>query len=67
MTERSDQRIKIECYKWFKGGRISDSRNGKLSTTTPDNIKLMRLAVEEDQRLSMREVESDLGIPKPKV
>ena len=64
------KRIK-EWYNRFKGGRTSpdsDSRSGRPSTTkTLDNIERVRLAIESDRRLTVRELENDLGIPKTTV
>ena len=66
----SKTRIK-ERYSRFKGGRTSvdsDSRSGRPSTTkTLDNIERVRLAIEGDFRLTVRELENDLGIPKTNV
>ena len=66
----SKTRIK-EWYNRFKGIRTSvdsDSRSGRPSTTKRlDNIKRMRLAIEIDCRLTVRELENDLGIPKTTV
>ena len=66
----SKTRIK-EWYNRFKGGRTSvdsDSRSGRPSTTkTLDNIERVRLAIEGDRRLTVRELENDLGIPKTTV
>ena len=63
-------RIK-EWYNRFKGGRTSvdrDSRSDRPSTTeTLDNIERVRLAIEGDRRLTDRELENDLGIPKTTV
>ena len=63
-------RIK-EWYNRFKGGRTSvdsDSRSGQPSTTkTLDTIERVRLAIEGDRRLTVRELENDLGIPKTTV
>ena len=63
-------RIK-EWYNRFKGGRTSvdsDSRSGRPSTTkTLDNIERVQLAIEGDRRLTVRELENDLGIPKTTV
>ena len=63
----SKKRIK-EWYNRFKGGRTSvdnDSRSGRPSTTkTLDNIERVRFAIEGDRRLTVRELENDLGIPK---
>ena len=66
----SKTRIK-EWYNRFEGGRTSvdsDSRSGRPSTTkTLDNIERVRLAIEGDRRLTVRELENDLGIPKTTV
>ena len=66
----SKTRIK-EWYNRFKGGRTSvdsDSRSGRPSTTkTLDNIERVRLAIEGDRRLTVRELRNDLGIPKTTV
>ena len=66
----SKTRIKEWCN-CFKGGRTSvnsDSRSGRPSTTkTLDNIERVRLAIEGDRRLTVREIENDLGIPKTTV
>ena len=60
-----------EWYRRFKNGRTfvdSDPRSGRPSlTTTPENIERMRLAIEGDRRLTVRELENDLGIPKTTV
>ena len=66
----SKTRIK-EWYNRFKGGRTfvdSDSCSGRPSTTkTLDNIERVWLAIEGDRRLTVRELENDLGIPKTTV
>ena len=66
----SNKRIK-EWYNRFKGGRTSvdsDFRSGRPSTTkTLDNIERVRLAIEGDRRLTVPELENDLGIPKTTV
>ena len=63
----SKTRIK-EWYNSFKGGRTSvnsDSRSGRPSTTKAlDNIERVWLAIEQDRRVTVRELEGDLGIPK---
>ena len=63
----SKKRIK-EWYNRFKGGRTSvdnDSRSGRpLTTKTLDNIERVRILIEGDRRLTVRELENDLGIPK---
>ena len=57
-----------EQYRRFKNSRTSvdrDHRAGRPSlTTTPKNIKRVRLGIEGDRRLTVRELENDLGIPK---
>ena len=57
-----------EWYRRFKNGRKSvdsDPCSGRPSlTTTPNNIERVRLAIEGDRRLTVRELENDLGIPK---
>ena len=66
----SRTRIK-EWYNRFKGGCTSvdsDSRSCRPSTTKAlDNIERVRLAIEGDRRLTVRELENDLGIPKTTV
>ena len=63
----SKTRIK-EWYNRFKGVRPSvnsDSRSGRPSTTkTLDNIERVRVAIEQHRRMTVRELEEDLGIPK---
>ena len=60
-----------EWYRRFRNGRTSvdsDPRSGRPSlTTTPENIERVRLAIEGDRRLTVRKLESDLGIPKTAV
>ena len=66
----SKTRIK-EWYNRFKVGLTSvdsDSCSGRPSSTkTLDNIERVRLAIEGDRRLTVRELENDLGIPKTTV
>ena len=66
----SKTRIK-QWYNYFKGGRTSvdrDSRSGRPSTTKAlDNIERVRLVIEGDCRLTVRELENDLEIPKTTV
>ena len=66
----SKTRINV-WYNRFKRGRTSvdsDSRSGRPSTTkTLDNIERVRLAIEGDRRLTVRQLENDLGIPKTTV
>ena len=60
-----------EWHRRFKNGRTfvdSDPRSSRpLLTTTPKNIERVRLAIEDDRRLTVRELENDLGIPKTTV
>ena len=60
-----------EQYRRFKNGRTSvdsDPRSSRPSlTTTPENIERVRLAIEGDRRLTVRELENDLGILKTTV
>ena len=62
---------KKEWYRRFKNGRTfvdSDPRSGRHSlTTTPENIERVRLAIERVRRLTVRELENDLRIPKTTV
>ena len=55
----------------FKGGRTSvdsDFRSSRPSTTkTLDNVERVRLPIEGDRRLTVCELENDLGIPKTTV
>ena len=56
-----------EWYRRFKNGRTSvdsDPRSVRPSLTTPENIERVRLAIEDERRLTLRELENDLGIPK---
>ena len=66
----SKTRIKEWCNR-FKGGRTSvdgDSRSGRhLTTKKIDNIERVRLVIEGDHRLTVRELENDPGIPKTTV
>ena len=73
-TFGKDCMSKIRIKEWhnrLKGGRTSvdsDSRSGRPSTTKRlDNIERVRLAIESDRRLTVRELENDLGIPKTTV
>ena len=70
-NECMSEKGKKKWYNRFRGGRTSVdsySRSGRPSTTkTLDNIERVRLAIEEDRRLSVRELENDLGIPKTTV
>jgi len=52
----------------FKDGRESvesDRRSGRPSTSrTPENVESVRAAINENRRLTVRELEEDLGIPR---
>ena len=60
-----------QWYRLFKNGRTSvdsDPRSGRPSlTTTLENIERVRLAIEGERRLTVRELENDLGIPETTV
>ena len=60
-----------ERYRRFKNCRTfadSDPCSGRPSLTkTPEKIERVRLAIEGDRRLTVRELENDLGIPKTTV
>ena len=60
-----------EWYRQFKNGRTSvdsDPRSIRpLLKTTPENIERVRLAIEGDRGMTVRELENDLGIPKTTV
>ena len=55
-------------YRRFKDGRESvesDRRSGRPSTSrTPENVESVRAAINENQRLTVRELEEDQGIPR---
>ena len=58
-------------YRRFKNSRTSvdrDPRSGRPSlTTTAENIELVRFAIDDARRLTVRELGNDLGIPKTTV
>ena len=60
-----------EWFNRFKGGRTSVdsySCSGRPPTTkTLDNIERVRLAIDGDRRLTVREIENELGIPETTV
>jgi hypothetical protein len=63
----SETQIKL-WYSRFKDGREfveSDRRSGRPSTSrTPENVESVRAAIKENRRLTVRELEEDLGIPR---
>ena len=65
----SDTQIK-EWFKRFKDGRISlsmdsDPRFVRPSTSkTVENVERVQAAINENRRLTVRELEEDLAIPK---
>jgi transposase len=63
----SEAQIKL-WYRRFKDGRESvesDQRSGRPSTSrTPENVESVRAAINEDRRMTVRELEEDLGIPR---
>lgn len=59
-----------EWYKRFKDDSTSFDNNScskRPSTTTPNNIECMRLAINGDRRLIVRELEYNLEISKTSV
>lgn len=66
----SDSNIKV-WYKRFKDGRESvnsEPRSGRPSTSrTHENVERVRLAIHENRRLTVRELEEDLNISKSSV
>lgn len=66
----SAAQIKV-WHKRFKDGRESvesDPRSGRPATSrTPENVERVRAAVSQGRRLTVRELEADLGIPKTTV
>lgn len=63
----SDCNIRV-WYNRFKSGRetvASDPRSGRpSSSTSPDNVEKVRQAITQDSRLTVRELEEQLNIPK---
>ena len=63
----SATQIKV-WHKRFKDGRESvecDPISGRPATSrTPENVERVRAAINKDRRLTVRELEKDLGIPK---
>ena len=64
----SEAKIKL-WYRCFKDGwesAESDQRSGRPSTSrTPKNVESFRAATNENWRLTVRELEEDLGNPQP--
>lgn len=65
-----DTQIK-EWFRRFKNGRISvesDERSGRpLTARNTENVERVRAAINENRRLTVRELEEDLGIQKSSV
>ena len=63
----SEAQIKL-WYRRFKDGRESvesDRHSGRPSTSrTPEKVESVRAAINENRRLTVRELEEDLGIPR---
>lgn len=63
----SDSNIRL-WYNRFKSGREtveSDPRSGRpASSNSPDNVEKVREAITQDRRLTVRELEDELNIPK---
>ena len=63
----SEAQIKL-WYRRFKDGRESvesDRRSGRPSTSrTPENVESVRAAFNENRRMTVRELEEDLGIAR---
>ena len=66
----SAAQIKV-WHKCFKDGRESiesDPHSRRPATSkTPENVECVQAAINKDRRLTVRELEADLGIPKPTV
>lgn len=63
----SDTQIK-EWFRRFKSGRTSvesDPHPGRpVTAKTPENVERIRVLINQNRRLTVREIEEDLGIPK---
>ena len=63
----SAAQIKV-WHKCFKDGQESvesDPHSGRPATSrTPENVERVQAVLNKDQRLTVRELEADLGIPK---
>ena len=59
------------CHRLSKDSQESvesDPRTGRAATSrTPENVERIWAAINEDQRVTVRELEADLGIPKTTV
>ena len=62
----SKTRIK-EWFNRFKGGRTSVDRDSRSGRPELVNIERVRLAIEGDRRLTVRELENGLVVPKTTV
>ena len=57
-----------ECFKDGRESVESDPYSGRPATSrTPENVEYLWAVVHKDQRLTMRELADDLGIPKTTV
>jgi len=63
----SDTQIKV-WFTRFKNGRTSvksDLRSGRsITTKIPENVERVKVMIIENRRLTVREIEEDLSIPK---
>ena len=54
-----------QCFKDGQESVESDPGSGRPATSrTPENVERVRAAIIQDQRLTVRELEADPGIPK---
>ena len=57
-----------ECFKDSQESVESDPHSGRLAISrTSENVEDVWAAINKDQRLTVRELEADLGIPKTTV
>ena len=68
---RDDATSAVQIKVWhkdFKDGRESvesDSHSGGPATSrTPENVECVQVAINKDWRLTVQELDVDLGIPK---
>jgi hypothetical protein len=63
----SEAQIKLwyQCFKHSQESVESNPHSGRPSTSrTPENVERVQAAINENRRLSVQELEEDLGIPK---